>query len=34
MDFLWQEKRNLLRFLRWTEEMEEMKAISSSRTGR
>lgn len=28
MAFLWQEKGNLLRFLRWTDEMDSMKRIS------
>jgi hypothetical protein len=32
MGFLWQEKRNLLRFLRWTEEMESMKSIAVKRS--
>jgi hypothetical protein len=32
MTFLWSEKRNLLRFLRWTDEMESMKRISSGRS--
>lgn len=31
MGFLWQERWNLLRFLRWTEEIEEMKRISPGR---
>jgi hypothetical protein len=29
--FIWQEKRNLLRFLRWTDELEGMKGIASRR---
>jgi hypothetical protein len=32
-DFLWKEKRNLLRFLRWTAEIEGMKHISHSDVG-
>ena len=27
--FLWAEKRNLMRFLRWTDEMEELKDLSA-----
>jgi hypothetical protein len=29
--FLWQEKRNLWHFLRWTDEIESMKGITSRR---
>jgi hypothetical protein len=29
--FLWQEKRNLLRFLHWTDEIESLKGITSRR---
>ncbi len=29
MGFLWTEKRNLLRFLRWTDEMNDVRKFSS-----
>ena len=33
LGFLWDEKRNLLRFLRWTDEMEDFKkSFSRSRS--
>ena len=29
VDFIWSEKRNLVRFLRWTDEMEGYRKLSS-----
>jgi hypothetical protein len=34
ISFLWAEKGNLVRFLKWTDEMEEMKRLSTHRAER